>query len=306
MTEEKILVVDDEPDVLEVVKSRLELHGFQVITARDGEEALQKVEQGNPDLVLLDVTLPRKNGLEVLRALREDIMHVYLPVIMLTARGSLADKLAGIEAGADDYITKPFDSSELIARTRMILMRTSQGLDANPLTRLPGNVSIARETERRLRDKKKFSFLYLDLDKFKNFNDHYGYQRGDEAIKTLASIIVEVVRSPGNNNDFIGHIGGDDFVVITNRERPEDICRKIIERFDRVIIRLYDEEDRARNYIDSRGRDGKRSRIGMMTLSIGIVTSFPNEMTHSAEISQRGAELKTKAKALPGSRYVKA
>ncbi len=305
MVAEKILVVDDEPDVLEVVKSRLEHHGFQVITAKDGEDALQKIEQGNPDLVLLDVTLPRKNGLEVLRTLREDIMYAYLPVIMLTARGSLADKLAGIEAGADDYITKPFDSSELIARTRMILMRTSQGLDANPLTRLPGNVSIARETERRLRDKKKFSFLYLDLDKFKNFNDHYGYQRGDKAIKTLASIIIETVQGQENDNDFIGHIGGDDFVVITNRERPETLCQAIIERFDQVIIRLYDEEDRKKGCRDSR-RKGRRAKSGIMTLSIGIVTSVPNEMTHSAEISQRGAELKAKAKALPGSRYATA
>ena len=160
MAEGKILVVDDEPDVLEVVKSRLELHGFRVITAGDGEEALLRVGQEKPDLLLLDVNLPRKDGLEVLRILREDILHVHLPIIMLTAKGNLSDKLAGIEAGADDYITKPFDSSELIARTSMILMRTSRGLDANPLTKLPGNASIARELESRIRDKKEFSFLY--------------------------------------------------------------------------------------------------------------------------------------------------
>ncbi len=304
MAEATILVVDDEPDVLEVVKSRLELHGFQVVTAGDGEEALLKVAQENPDLLLLDVNLPRKSGLEVLRALREDISHVHLPIIMLTARGSLADKLAGIEAGADDYITKPFDSTELIARTRMILVRTSLGLDANPLTRLPGNVSIAREIERRLRDKQQFSFLYLDLDNFKSFNDHYGYQRGDGAIKTLASIIIEAVRSLGNDNDFVGHVGGDDFVVITGRGKSETICRNIIEQFDRAILQLYDEEDREKGCVDS--RRGRSDKIGIMTLSIGIVASFPGEMSHSAEISQRGAEVKARAKALPGSRYVKA
>ena len=296
-------MVDDEPDVLEVVKSRLELHGFRVVTARDGEEALQKVEEENPDLMLLDVNLPGKSGREVLQILREGILHVHLPVIMLTARGELADKLAGIEAGADDYITKPFDSTELIARTRMILMRTSRGLDANPLTKLPGNISINREVKRRLRNKEKFSFLYLDLDNFKSFNDHYGYERGDITIKTTASLVIKAVEDEGTSNDFIGHIGGDDFVVITGPEKAEVICQRIIEQFDRGILRLYDEEDRKKGYIAGKERGGKRNKFGIMTMSIGVVTSRPEEITHSAEISRRGAELKEKAKALPGSRY---
>ncbi|NOX97358.1 MAG: response regulator [Nitrospirae bacterium] len=307
MAEAKILVVDDEPDVLEVVKSRLKLYGFQVITAGDGEEALRQVEREGPDLMLLDVNLPKKDGLEVLRILREDILHRHLPIIMLTAKGDIADKLAGIEAGADDYITKPFDSTELIARTRMILMRTSRGLDANPLTRLPGNISIARELESRLRNKKEFSFLYIDQDNFKCFNDHYGYQRGDKAIKTTASIIIKVVKNEGSDGDFVGHIGGDDFVVITGKGKEDAICRGIIDSFTREIILLYDEEDRKRGYLGCESREcSRKDKAGIMTLSIGVVAGLPGSMAHSAEISLRGAELKEKAKALPGSRYVKA
>ncbi len=298
-------MVDDDPDVLEMVKVRLELNDFQVITAQDGEEALKKIEGEEPDLVLLDIVLPRMDGFQVCRLLREDIVLSYIPVIMLTGKGNLSGMVAGIEAGADDYIVKPFDPAELIARTKMVLRRTYRGLDANPLTRLPGNVSITREIEKRLRRREDFSLLYLDLDNFKAFNDYYGYERGDEVIKATAATIIKVVKEWGSDDDFIGHIGGDDFVVMTTPEKEDSICRRIIEGFDRSITRLYDEEDGKRGYIMSKRKGGERFSI--MTVSIGVVTNLPAcaQITHSAEVAQIGAELKERAKALKGSTYVK-
>jgi diguanylate cyclase (GGDEF)-like protein len=304
MRSEKVLVVDDEPDIVEMVKARLELNNFQVITARDGEEALKKIEREEPDLVLLDVVLPKMDGLEICRKLREDIILSYIPIIMLTAKGNLSDMVAGIEAGADDYIVKPFDPAELIARTKMVLRRTYRGLDANPLTRLHGNVSITREMEERLKRRENFSLLYLDLDNFKAFNNHYGYERGDGVIKVAAATIIEAVKRWGNDDDFIGHIGGDDFVVMTTPEKEDSICRRIIQGFDRRITRLYDEEDRKRGYIMSKRKGGERFSI--MTVSIGVVSNLPPEISHSAEVAQIGAELKERAKALKGSSYVKA
>ena len=302
MSSEKVLVVDDEPDIVEMVKARLELNNFQVITAQDGEEALKKIEREEPDLVLLDVVLPKMNGLEICRKLREDIVLSHIPIIMLTGKGNLSDMVAGIEAGADDYIVKPFDPAELIARTRMVLRRTHRGLDANPLTRLPGNVSIAREIENRLKRREGFSLLYLDLDNFKAFNDHYGYGRGDEVIKLTAATIIKAVKEWGNDDDFIGHIGGDDFAVMTTPGKEDSICREIIHGFDGRITQLYDAEDRKRGYINSRRKQGER--FGIMTASIGVVTNLPPEITHSAEVAQMGAELKERAKAIKGSSYI--
>lgn len=305
MAKLKILVVDDDPDIRDVLRLTLEGDGYQVDEAVDGQEALDQVKQFQPDLVLLDFKMPKLDGGEVAQALKKDLLLQHLPIVMLTSRGEVMDKVLGINAGADDYVTKPFEPTELLARVRMILRRTSRALDANPLTKLPGNVSILEELQNRLKVATPFAACYVDLDKFKAFNDRYGFERGDEVIKTTARVLLIAMRELGTPADFLGHIGGDDFVLVTQPPKAEELCRRIIADFAEVVPSLYDEADRKRHFIEARDRDGEVKRFSLMTISIAVVTNEQRELHHVAEIAQIGAELKSWAKEKGGNNWVR-
>jgi len=299
----KILTVDDNPDILDVLAITLE-EEFNVVQASTGKEALEKLREEKPDIVILDYMLPDTTGIEICKEVRKNPLFIHLPILMLTGKGEIDDKIEGLDAGADDYMVKPFSPEELVARVKMLIRRSTISLDANPLSRLPGNISINRELEKRLNSKEKFAVLYIDMDNFKALNDYYGFERGDEAIKELAQIIIESVQAEGTVNDFIGHIGGDDFVIITVPEKGESIAREIIKRFDTSVPRLYDEKDRVKGYIETKDRTGTLRKFKFVTVSIGIITNLYKEFSHIAQISSIGAELKEKAKKIPQSSYV--
>ena len=304
MPKERILVVDDEPDIRDVLRLTLEAEGYEVHEAADGEEGVRQVQKVGPHLVLLDYKMPKMLGPEVCKAIRKDVLLQSLPIIMLTSKGESSDKVEGINAGADDYVTKPFDPPELLARVRMILRRTAKSLDANPLTKLPGNVSIIEEIQARLDSGKPAAVCYIDLDNFKAFNDKYGFERGDEGLKMTARILLIAMREIGTREDFLGHIGGDDFVMITSPEAVGKLCEKIVTELARTAASLYDEEDLRKGYIASKDRDGKPRNFPLLTISIGVVTNTQKPIKHVAEVSELGAELKHWAKSHGGNRWV--
>lgn len=301
----KILVVDDDPDIRDVLKLTLSEENYEVIEAKDGEEALEAIHTKSPDLVLLDYTIPILDGREVCRLIKRDILLRHVPIIMVTGKGDINDKVGGLDAGADDYIVKPFEPKELLARIRMILRKTEIDLEANPLTRLPGNVSILNELSRRLESKSLFAVCYIDLDKFKAYNDKYGFEHGDEVIRETARILIRAVQEVGNPEDFIGHIGGDDFVIVTTLSSADNICKKIIDDFEKTVALFYNEEDRKNSYIIVRDRKGKEQRIPLLSVSIGVVTNEFRKIEHVAQIGEIGAELKALAKQLERSNYIK-
>ncbi|MCM8783162.1 MAG: response regulator [Candidatus Omnitrophica bacterium] len=305
MAKKRILIVDDEPDIRDVLRIVLEAEGYEVTEAGDGEEGLDKVSKRPPDLIIIDFMMPKLNGPEVCRAIKKDILLRHIPIIMLTGRGETADKIKGIDSGADDYIVKPFEPMELVARVKMVMRRTEIDLDANPLTHLPGNVSIQNELENRIRENKNFAVCYIDLDKFKVFNDRYGFERGDRAIQETARVLIKGTEARGNKEDFIGHIGGDDFIIITTPDKVDTLCPYIIKEFDKMVPELYDEEDRSKGYILGKDRKGNPLQTPLMTISIAVVTNEKRKLSHVAEIAQIGAELKEYAKSLEGSNYVK-
>ncbi len=176
--------------------------------------------------------------------------------------------------------------------------------DANPLTRLPGNVAIENVLTKRLRAETPTAFCLVDLDEFKAFNDRYGYARGSEVIKEVARILTEVAKRHGTADDFIGHIGGDDFVIITCPERYEVLCIQLIAAFESRISDFYDEEDRAQGHIVSRTRQGVVMSFPIMTMSIAVVTNRDGRVTNHIETGEVAAEIKEYAKRLPGSNYV--
>jgi diguanylate cyclase (GGDEF)-like protein len=303
----RVLVVDDDRNLRKIIATNLELAGFTVSTAQDGREAIAEAERVLPDLVLLDLMMPQMDGYEVARRIRahRNPSVANVPIIILTAKSETDDKLRGFEVGADDYITKPFGPAELIARVRAKIRRVEVDSSLSPLTRLPGNLAIESDLRRRLDNRERFSVLYLDLDHFKAFNDVYGFTHGDEAIQLIAHIAVDSVRRHGGQTDFVGHIGGDDFIVVCDCESAERIAQDVIDEFDRNIRTLYSAQDLRQGYIETRDRRGTLNRFPIMSLSIAIVPNDDRQLQDYAQVGEAAAELKRYAKSIPGSVFVK-
>ncbi len=304
MRKEKILTIDDDPDILDVLALTLSEH-YDVISASNGKDGLEIVRMKNPDLIITDYNMPVMNGPDFCKELRKDLLFRHIPVIMLTGKGEVKDMVAGIESGADDYLVKPFEPDTLLARIRMILRRTIMSLDANPLSRLPGNTSIMDELQQRITLDKPFAVGYADLDKFKIYNDKYGFERGDEVIRAAARIIVEAANAIGGKNAFVGHIGGDDFVFVCDDIQADAISQRIIDEFDKLAPSFYSETDRAASYIVGKDRQGNETKAGLVSMSIGIVSSVKQKITHVAQVGEIGAELKKFAKSVERSNFVR-
>ena len=300
---DRVLVADDDPDILNVVKINLELDGFEVDTAVDGEDAMQKATSTPPNVIILDIMMPRMDGLTALHRLRSQAGTANIPIILLTARGLPEDRVRGLELGADDYITKPFDITELAARVRAVLRRTQAARDLSTLTGLPGNFKITAEIEDCIREERAFALVHGDLDNFKAFNDHYGFMRGDEVIRFCASSFNEAVESLGMADTFIGHIGGDDFVAIIPPEMSELFAKEVIERFDDGILDLYDTADALRGYIEVIDRRGERYAFPVVSLSLGVASTHVREIGTQWEASAIAVEMKEFAKKQQGSTY---
>lgn len=305
MFSKKILVVEDSELMQALIRDILKNEGYEVYSAYSGEEGLDKISKVKPDLIILDVVMPGMSGFDVLRILRADESNNLTPIIMLTAKVSEDDKLIGLELGADDYIIKPFNSRELVSRVRNTLIRIERNRYANPLTGLCGNIEIQSELNYRLANKRQIAVIYCDLDNFKAFNDAYGFARGDSAIKLTADIIRDAVQYGGNKDDFIGHIGGDDFIIITSWDKYENICKMIIEDFDRKILFLYNEEDRKKGYITTKNRLGQIRNFPIMTISLAVVTNENRDYENALEIAEVAADVKKYVKTLEGSNYLK-
>ncbi|MBU1112323.1 MAG: response regulator [Candidatus Omnitrophica bacterium] len=303
MAELKILIVDDDLDILDLLEATLSGE-FDVVRAATGNQALEKVKTESPNLLVLDYMLPDLKGPDICRAIRGDTLASNTPILMLTGKGETEDKVEGLEAGADDYMLKPFVPQELVARIRMLIRRSRANLDANPLTRLPGNASITKELREKIEAKEKIAVLSIDIDNFKALNDYYGFEQGDSAIKTTARILINSIQKKGNLDDFIGHIGGDDFLIVTTPEAAEEIAKKIIADFDAQAPLFFQEKDRIKGYIETKGRDNEIHKFGFPSISIGIITNTEREFTHTAQISSLSAETKNLAKKFNGSKYI--
>jgi len=301
----RILIADDDPDIRDVLKLTLSEENYEIIEASDGEEALKIIQSKPVSLALLDYKMPRIDGRQLCGLIKKDLLLRHLPIIMVTGKGEVSDKVGGIEAGADDYIVKPFEPKELLARIKMILRRTTSDLEANPLTRLPGNISILNELNLRIESKKPFAVCYVDLDKFKAYNDKYGFEHGDEVIRETARVLLRAIQDSDKNSNFIGHIGGDDFVVITTPQEAEKICKNIIREFDSKVPSFYNAEDAKNGYISGYNRQGEIQKIGLLSVSIGLVSNETRDIKHVAQIGEIGAELKKAAKAVGKSNYAK-
>jgi diguanylate cyclase (GGDEF)-like protein len=302
----KVLVVDDEPSIREIITFNLEIGGYLVESVNNGEEAIFRALQNRPDLILLDVMLPKMDGIEVIKALRSNFRTSGIPIILVTAKRDIHDKVAGMRVGADDYITKPFSREELLARVKMVLRRTSEMRDRNPLSNLPGNISIELDIQRRLKSKEGFSLFYLDIDNFKPYNDRYGYTKGDQAIQLLAEVLLAMAEKFCAPGDLIGHVGGDDFVVVTSIQQADQAAHFLLSEFSVRSIEFFSDEDRAAGYFTSISRSKETKQYPCcLTLSLAIIENYNNRFTSYGQLVDVATELKAYAKSKGGNRFVK-
>lgn len=300
---ERILVVDDDPDILQFVQINLELDGFRVETAPGGRQALERASENPPDLMLLDIMMPEIDGLTVLRRMRSNPTTGSVPVIILSARSLAEDRVKGLDLGADDYITKPFDLEELVARVRTVLRRSQQMRDLSPLTGLPGNFRISEALETRIEANTPLAVVHSDLDNFKAFNDHYGFMRGDTVIKFTAKVLLDAASATTHGDVFVGHVGGDDFVSIIHADDMKAYCEDIITRFDDGILDYYDTADALQGYIEVTDRKGERHAFPICSLSMGVASTETKALTSEWEASSVASEMKEVAKSIPGTNY---
>lgn len=296
-----VLLVDDDHALRAIIGTNLQLGGFDVLSAADGPSALALLDERVPDVVVLDVVMPEMDGYATLDRIRRHTTASHVPVIVLT--GGSSDTTApvkSLDAGADDFIARPFAPQEMLARVRAKVRRANVDSALQPLTRLPGNIAIEREVRRRFEAREPWAVIYGDLDNFKAFNDRYGFVRGDDAIRLLATTMRDAIVHLGREPDFLGHIGGDDFIVVTHPDRAETLAQAIVAAFDRDVPPLYDGVDRARGWIGAKDRRGNNVRFPLMSLSLAIVRPSPR-ITGYQSIGEVAAELKSFAKRQAGS-----
>jgi diguanylate cyclase (GGDEF)-like protein len=239
----------------------------------------------------------------VAQRLRRNPRTANTSIIMLTAKALSSDKVLGLTSGADDYIIKPFDPIELLARVKTTLRRARDMRSLSPLTGLPGNIRIQDEIQRNIDEDVPFAVLYCDLDHFKAYNDHYGFMRGDEVIQFTARLIQDLVGEIGGPNTFVGHVGGDDFVIVCEATEAEAVAAALTERFDAAVPGLYDPEDTARGHIEVTNRRGEVQDFPFLSISIGVATTERRAFGHFAEAVAIATEMKTFSKKTPGSSW---
>ncbi|MFC2140356.1 diguanylate cyclase [Candidatus Auribacterota bacterium] len=299
---EKVLIADKDARLL---SREFQAKKYSTIEVSDAEEALKKAYTEIPDLIIGDLDLPQMSRVKFCEAVRKNVLLKNTPIIVLSKEGEALDSMAMAQGGIDDCIQPPVNFEDLFFRIKRILSRTEGALNANPLTKLPGNILIKKEMDQRITNKQPISTCFIDLDNFKAFNDRYGFDRGDKAIKLMGDTIINSVEQMKMMDEvFIGHIGGDDFVFISEIKHSSVICAEIIKQFDSRIIALYDEKDLERGVIVSEDRKGRISNFPIMTVSIAVVNHESKRIIHHAEICERGSELKKYVKSFSGSNFI--
>lgn len=289
MGKARLLIVEDDSDISNMLKIYFSGQGFEVDIAPRGSTALEKTRHYLPHLIILDIMLPDIDGFEVCRILRTSTRTSHVPVIFLTQKDERSDKLAGLELGADDYITKPFDIEELRLRVQRAITRAEQQSLTDPRSGLPAGRLIEEQLRRIIRQT-NWAYLDVRINHFEPFKEAYGFVAGDDVLRFTAMLIGEVLDSLGTMNDFLGHAGGDNFIVITAAEAAPAIRTSLKQRFAEEILAHYNFLDREKGFIRALNRDGIAEEAPLMKLVVGIVTPEEYQFADIREITELAAE----------------
>jgi len=299
MGKPRLLVVEDDIDIGKMLKIYFSGMDFDVDVALRGSDAFERTKQVLPHLIVLDIMLPDIDGYEVCRNLRTNMRTSHIPVIFLTQKDERSDKLQGLELGADDYITKPFDIEELKLRVQGAIRRSERESLTDPRSGLPAGRLIEEQLRRIIREK-GWALLDARVNNFDTFKDVYGFVAGDDVLRFTAMMIGEVVDELGTTSDFIGHAGGDNFIVITMEEKSSAIRARLKERFDNEVLTHYNFIDRQQGFVQAPTADGTTVKVPFMTLSVGVVSPSVQLFADIREITELAAEARRQDAAAGG------
>ncbi len=289
MSKSHLLIVEDDFDISNMLKIYFTGQNYKVDVAPRGSEALEKTRKHMPHLIVLDIMLPDIDGYEVCRRLRTSTRTSHIPVIFLTQKDERSDKLQGLELGADDYITKPFDIEELNLRVKNAISRAERESLTDPRSGLPSGRLIEEQLRRLIREE-NWALMDIRIDHFEAFKEVYGFVTGDDVLRFTAMILNETVDETGTPEDFIGHVGGDNFIITTSHKAASGIAQKVKERFAEKVLTHYHFIDREQGYITATNEAGEEERYPLMTLSLGVVSPATHQFSDIREITELAAQ----------------
>lgn len=302
--EQHILVIEDSATIRQMVTMALHERGYIVKSTPDGISGLHALAEYIPDAILLDLNLPDIDGFEVCKRIKADAHSRNIPVLIMTSLGEPGFEIMAIEAGADDFVTKPVDPMVLDARIQMVIRRTRRERFTNALTGLPANALTEERIAFRLARQQPFGIAFIDIDGFRAFNLRYGFSRGDLLLRHVTGLALEALKFEGCEDPFVGHMGADDFVIICDEESIEPVAHEIAKAFDSSVMDYYEDEDRERGYFVLRDRTGDQTEHGPLTVSIAVIKLrdyYPDSPIALTDVSH---ELLSYAFPLPGSNVV--
>jgi DNA-binding response OmpR family regulator len=289
MSKHRLLIVEDDFDIAAMLQIYFSSLGYEISLAPRGSGALEKTRQKMPNLIILDIMLPDIDGYEVCRCLRTQPRTSHIPIIFLTQKDERSDKIQGLELGADDYVTKPFDIEELRLRVQNAIARSERESLTDPRTNLPTGRLIEDQLRQIIR-KEDWALMDIRINHFESFKEVYGFVASDDVLRFAGMLIGEVLDELGSDNDFIGHIGGDNFILITEVRKSHPIHHRLMKRFPEEVLTYYSYIDRQRGYLRISGEGDNEVSSPLMNLSIGIVSPNLYHFTDIREITELAAE----------------
>jgi PleD family two-component response regulator len=299
------LVVDDDRDVTEFLRQVLVQEEYAVLTAADGEEGLRAARRERPEVVLLDVLLPKMNGFEVCQRLRQDPATSFTPIMMLTSLGQAKDRLTGFKLGADDYMAKPVEPLELVTRVERLLEVARRNAAVNPLSGLPGPFALDNRMRRRLEAGEwKFSLALFDIVRFGDFNRAYGFDKGDGVIRLVGAILRSAALELGDRDDDVAHLGGDNFALLGSPVRAEVVASRVLEAAQELLPMQFDEAARRDGVSRGVTAEGLAVEGPLLSLCAGLVDN-PPDGRHPAPLMDRARRALKEAQRSGGPQLAK-
>ncbi len=300
----KILLVIEDIKLLDFIALILIGENYKVSSCHNQTDALNLLNKEKPDLIIVDFFSSDMNGLSFCKSAKNNIRFRFTPILLVLPNDESLIKTKSIYADADEFINAPFSSEELFTRIKLTLWKTYRYQDMHPLTKLPGFAAAVKKIER-IKNERMLGIAWAGLYKLKSFNKYYDFKRGNEVLKHTGLLINKALLDLGSETDFLSHIGGDNFIIISSSESIEEVCEKVIEEFQETIPSFYDKEDRDKGYILVKDRKGEMNEIPLLRMHLGVVTNQFYTFTCSAQVFEIAIELKNYAKKFQKSTYIK-
>ncbi len=299
---QEICIIDDDKKIYDKIKSIFigeTDYLFKSIESSNVEDEIKSI----PDLIIINEDGIKNDVIDICKLIRSYKDNSITPIIVTSSDVRKEHRVEILKNSVEYFIKAPIDEQYIYYTVKNIVRLMQTNRRVSPLTGLPGNVQIQVEIKKRLLRKKEFAVLYLDLDNFKEYNDIYGFLKGDEVIKYTAKTILKVVHQYDLEETFVGHIGGDDFIAIISKTDYDKICQDILAHFDEGIKEYFTEDDVEKGYLEVANRKGIIEQFPLTALSIGVVSVEPGQYENSLEIGEVGAGVKHLAKTQIGSAY---